>query len=69
MLYCESDWSPAPQSIEQGDAHVVLGATQDLPNVIEVLGKQSGRLTLLVVPPYTEATAAYTALTTAGQRR
>ena len=44
---------------------MILDASQDSPNVITVFGKQLGRLALLVVPPYTDADDAYTAMTTA----
>lgn len=65
VVYHESDWSSAPPSMKQKDGDVMLDASQDSPNVISIFGKQFGRLTLLVVPPYTDATDAYTAVTTA----
>ena len=65
VLYHESDWSPAPLSIKHQGGEVVLEASQESPNVISVFGQQVGRLILLVVPPYTEHTHAYTVMTTA----
>lgn len=44
---------------------MILDSSQDSPNVITVFGKQFGRLALLLVPPYTDATDAYAAMTTA----
>jgi hypothetical protein len=65
VQYHESDWSPTSQHINHGGAAVVLDANQDSPNVISVSGQQFGKLTLLVVPPYTDATHAYNMVMTA----
>jgi hypothetical protein len=65
VLYHESDWSPAPLSVQHEGREVVLEASQQSPNVISVFGEQVGRLILLVVPPYTEHTHAYNVVTTA----
>jgi hypothetical protein len=64
VQYHESDWSPEPQHIERG-ADIVFDSSQDSPNVISVCGQQFGKLTLLVIPPYTDATHAYNAVITA----
>ncbi|WP_319447427.1 MULTISPECIES: DUF5994 family protein [unclassified Mycobacterium] len=65
VRYHENDWSPAPHRIKHQGAEVVLDDNRDAPNVILVSGLRFGALTLLVVPPYTDATQAYTAVTTA----
>src|SRR5690349_8968373 len=56
VTYHEDDWSPAPLDIKHQGYHVVLSPHQELPNVISLFGPRFGRLDLLVVPPYTEAT-------------
>ena len=65
VRFHQSDWSPTPPSIKHQGGNVILDASQDSPNVITVFGKRLGRLALLVVPPYTEHTHAYTVMTTA----
>ena len=65
VLYHESDWSPAPLSIKHQGDQVILGAHQEWPNVVSLFGPRFGRLDLLVVPPHTEPTHAYNAVTTA----
>ncbi len=65
VLYHENDWSPAPPSIKHQGDNVTVGARQEWPNVISLFGPRFGRLDLLVVPPYTEATHAYNIVTTA----
>jgi hypothetical protein len=65
VRYHQSDWSPTPPSINHQDSDVILDASQDLPNVITVFVRQFGRLALLLVPPHTDASDAYTAMTTA----
>jgi hypothetical protein len=65
VQYHENDWSPTPQHINYGSVGVVLESSQGSANVISVSGQQFGKLTLLVVPPYTEATHAYNVVMTA----
>ena len=65
VLYHESDWSSAPLSIKHQGDQVILGAHQEWPNVVSLFGPRFGRLDLLVVPPHTEHTHAYNAVTTA----
>jgi hypothetical protein len=65
VQYHESDWSPEPQHIKHQAAGIVLDSSHTSPNVISVSGQQFGSLTLLVVPPYTEATHAYNVVMTA----
>ena len=63
--YHDSDWSNASQHIESLHTDVALDACEESPHVITVFGPEFGRLTLLVVPPYTDPNDAYTAVTTA----
>jgi hypothetical protein len=65
VQYRESDWSPTPQHVKHPGADIALDSSHDSPNVISVSGHQFGKLTLLVVPPYTEATHAYNVVMTA----
>jgi hypothetical protein len=65
VQYRETDWSQAPQHIKHQGAGIVLDSSQDSPNIISVSGQQFGKLTLLVVPPYTDATHAYDVVMTA----
>nr|WP_239591631.1 DUF5994 family protein [Mycolicibacterium tusciae] len=65
LLYHESNWSPAPLSIDHQGDQVLLSVHQEWPNVISVFGAGFGRLDLLVVPPYTEPTRAYSVVRTA----
>jgi hypothetical protein len=65
VLYHENDWSQAPPSIKHQGDNVIVSARQEWPNVISLFGPRFGRLDLLVVPPYTEATHAYNIVTTA----
>ncbi len=52
VLYHQSDWSPTPSRIKHRDGVTLLGA-------------QLGKVALLVEPPSTDASDAYTAMTTA----
>jgi hypothetical protein len=65
VQYHESDWSPTPQHVKNPGGGIVLDSSSDSPNVISVSGHQFGKLTLLVVPPYTDATHAYNVVMTA----
>jgi hypothetical protein len=65
VQYHERDWSLAPQHIKHQGAGIVLDSSQGSPNVISLCGQQFGKLTLLVVPPYTDATHAYNVVMTA----
>jgi hypothetical protein len=65
VCYHENDWSTTPQISTYLGGDVKLDANQVSPNVISVFGTQFGRLILLVVPPYTNPTDAYRAVTTA----
>ncbi len=65
VRYHQTGWSPTPPSIKHQDDDVILDATAESSNVITLFGKQFGKLALLVIPPYTDATDAHTAMTTA----
>jgi hypothetical protein len=69
VRYHQSDWSSAPSRIKHLGDGVVFEASRESPNVITVSGQRFGRLTLLVVPPYTEPSRAYAAMTTAASVR
>jgi Family of unknown function (DUF5994) len=65
VRYHHNDWLPTPPNLKHESAEVVLDPSQHSPNVITVFGPQFGRLALLLVPPYTDTTNAYTAMTKA----
>nr|WP_232000672.1 DUF5994 family protein [Mycobacterium kyorinense] len=65
VRYHQTDWSSTPPSVDHKGGDVILDTSQDTPNVVTVFGKRVGKLALLLVPPYTEASDAYTAMTTA----
>jgi uncharacterized protein DUF5994 len=65
LQYHQSDWSPTPRHMKHQGTGVVLDSSHDSPNVVSVSGPQFGKLTLLVVPPYTDATHAYNVVMTA----
>ena len=65
LQYHESDWFPAPQHNKHQGGDIILDAGQVSPNVISVSGPHFGKLTLLVVPPYTDAVHAYNVVMTA----
>lgn len=63
VSYHKSDWSVGPQPIH-GLHTDVVGVTEPA-HTFGLYGRQFGRLTLLVVPPYTDPNDAYTAVITA----
>ncbi len=65
VQYHESDWSHPPQRVGPQSRSVVLDDSEDTPRVISVSGPHIGKLTLLVVPPYTDANHAYNVVMTA----
>lgn len=58
VQYHGDDWGPVPQQVEHADGAIVL-ESNGRPNVVSVTGARFGTLTLLVVPPYTDASIAY----------
>lgn len=66
VIYDESSWAPTQLRIEFGGHSVILEGSPDQSiNTLSVIGEDFRRLVLLVVPPYTNPTRAYTAVTTA----
>ena len=66
MIYDENGWAPAPLHIDYGSRQVILDDSNDQSsNTVSLIDGQFGTLDLLVVPPYTEPTRAYTAVMTA----
>jgi hypothetical protein len=70
VLYHLKAWAPAPRKLVVGGRAVRLDGYQLQPiNTIEVLGLDGDcdPLTLLVIPPYTDATDAHTTMMTAAE--
>ncbi|OBK20915.1 hypothetical protein A5634_11440 [Mycobacterium asiaticum] len=68
VVYDENVWAPAPLNLRFRGSNVILAGTRDQSiNKISLIGDPVGRLELLVVPPYTSPSRAYTAVTTAAQ--
>ncbi|WP_232321037.1 DUF5994 family protein [Mycobacterium shimoidei] len=65
IRYHENDWPPTPPSIKHRGADVILDASQESPNVITAFGREFGKLTLLVIPPRTDAADAHAAMSAA----
>lgn len=66
VVYDETIWAPAPLRMEFRGRSIILEASGDTPtNTLTVIGERGSRLVLLVVPPYTDPTRAYTAVMTA----
>jgi hypothetical protein len=66
VIYDETRWAPASLRMEFEGRSVILepsGTTS--PNTLSVIGREFGRLDLLVGPPYTNPARAYAAVTTA----
>lgn len=61
LVYDENSWAPTPLRIAFGSDDVILDHSRgESINTLSVIGEQFGRLVLLVVPPYTDASRAYT---------
>jgi Family of unknown function (DUF5994) len=68
VIYDETGWAPKALRIESGGRSIILeGSTTTSTNTLSVIGKGVGRLVLLIVPPYTNPTRAYTAVMTASK--
>lgn len=68
VIYDQTNWA-APQSLrmEIGSRSVILERSSTIStNTVTLIGEE-GRLVLLVVPPYTNPTRAYSAVTTASK--
>ncbi|MFZ0832001.1 MAG: DUF5994 family protein [Mycobacterium sp.] len=68
VIYDENVWAPTPLEMEFGSQPVILEGSGDQSiNILSVVSEQFGRLVLLVVPPYTDPTRAYTIVMTAAR--
>jgi hypothetical protein len=68
VVYDENNWAPASLRMEFRGCSVILeGLSDQSPNTVSVIGEQFGRLVLLVVPPDTDPTRAYTMVMTAAR--
>ncbi|MGO4443427.1 DUF5994 family protein [Mycobacterium sp. 2YAF39] len=65
VIYDENSWASAPLRMEFRAHSVILEPSNTSPNTLTVCGKKFGTLVLLVVPPDTDPTAAYAAVTAA----
>ncbi|HYO03399.1 MAG TPA: DUF5994 family protein, partial [Mycobacterium sp.] len=62
----ENIWVPTQLPIAFGGQSVILEGSRDRSiNTLSVIGEDFGKLVLLVVPPYTNPSRAYTAILTA----
>jgi hypothetical protein len=68
VVYDENVWAPAPLRLGFRGNDVILDGSPDQSiNAISLIRQHVGRLVLLVVPPYTSPTRAYTAVMTAAK--
>ena len=68
VIYDETSWAPASLRMEfRGRSIILEGSSTTSTNVLSLIGEGFGRLVLLVVPPHTNPTRAYTAVMTASK--
>ena len=68
VIYDETSWAPASSRMEfRGRSVVLEGSHNESADTLSVIGEGFGRLVLLIVPPYTNPTRAYTAVMTASK--
>ena len=68
VIYDETSWAPASSRMEfRGRSVVLEGSHNESANTLSVIGEGFGRLVLLIVPPYTNPTRAYTVVMTASK--
>ena len=68
VIYDETSWAPASlRMVFRGRSILLEGSATASTNVLSLIGDGFGRLVLLVVPPYTNPTRAYTAVMTASK--
>lgn len=66
VQYHPQDWSAGtPRHIERGGRVIRTEASELTAHAVSLFGPEVGRLTLLVVPPYTDAESAYRVVTAA----
>jgi hypothetical protein len=68
VIYNQNQWGPAPLSLEFDNKYVILeGSDGQEINTLSVIGQDFGTLVLLVVPPFTDPSRAYTIVMTAAK--
>jgi hypothetical protein len=68
VIYDETSWAPASLRMQfRGHCIILEGSSTASTNILSLIGDGFGRLVLLVVPPYTNPTRAYTAVMTASK--
>jgi hypothetical protein len=68
VIYDETGWAPASLRMEfRGRSIILEGSSTTSTNTLSLIGEGFGRLVLLVVPPYTNPTRAYTTVMTASK--
>jgi hypothetical protein len=68
VIYDENGWAPASLRMDHGGHSVILeGSSTMSTHTLSLIGEGFGTLVLLVVPPYTNPTRAYTAVMTAAK--
>jgi hypothetical protein len=68
VIYDETGWAPASLRMQfRGRSIILEGSSTTSTNILSLIGEGFGRLVLLVVPPYTNPTRAYTAVMTASK--
>ncbi|WP_396928169.1 DUF5994 family protein [Mycolicibacterium sp.] len=65
VIFDEASWAPTPSHIEFKDRAVALKSSETSTNTVTLIGGGFGRLVMLVVPPCTNPSRAYTAVMTA----
>ncbi|MGH3756903.1 DUF5994 family protein [Actinophytocola sp.] len=69
VSYNLPNWDAAPRRLDIGGRQVRLGGFRaQHPHTVDVIGPNSSRLTLLVLPPATDRVAAHQTLMTASRR-
>jgi hypothetical protein len=68
VIYDETSWAPASLRMEfEGRSIILEGSATTSTNTLSVIGEGFSPLVLLVVPPHTNPTRAYTAVMTASK--
>lgn len=65
VSYHDSNWSSTPRHSAVAGTDVAVADDADSPHTVTVIGEDFGRLTLLVIPPYTDPSEAYATVMTA----
>ena len=68
VIYDETSWAPQSLRMEfRGRSIILEGSATTSTNTLSLIGDGFGKLVLLVVPPHTNPTRAYTAVMTASK--